>query len=592
MNMKISKQVCILLGIFVFLALFPLNIQKVDATTLTVTRTFQSLTSDGTLNRWSATESYADIWSATSGSVFNVSSQINVGQYALFQIYRAFLPFDTSSLPDACNITSVNLSLYLVANSSTQDFNVTVQNGQPTYPHLPLVVGDYYKGFYSGAGGSRNTSTITALNYWNVTLNSTGIAWIDVDGTSKLCLRSDRDIAGIEPSTYEFIVFYSTEKGASYAPILYVTYETEGYRYIVHGPYYESGAVAPCLVNITLAVQNMASNSTFLNGTDGSADTLTFEIEQRGISLVWNISLPTFNESRIFTLTDATFEEIYVYIPNSGEVYNLYLVNIFDLAGLTDATVETQINVAGFTRTVERHNLDVSNPMPFYLSWAHSYGLKITSNQGSYTWQITPTSEQTITKIAEKGMFPITLPGQNLTVLAGRMNDTWIQVNYTDAESLTSWVNVIIKHRLTGGTWLTDYSFNQTGHTVQVNWYSADSDTDYRVIVQAMRNGTQIEHTAFCQALAATSNPWDNAFTDLFDDLPFPAKNLVGIAIVFFFAGIFSVADRVLGAFMVVIVAALMTYIGMLDLSWTLIGTVMFIVVLAGIEESKQRQHQ
>jgi len=566
-----------------FLANF--SFKEAKATPITVTRTFSALASDGQLLNYGS--SYSSKHDTMFGYVAADDVYGLVGQEKVIDYYirRQCEFFDTSVLYGK-NLTSATLKLYIEADFSTTDFNMTIQYA---IIDAPLTDMDYWYRWFLGDYGSANTTTISGVGYWNIAFSNLSI--IDLDGITTLGLRSSRDINSDVPTGDEAIRFYAAEQGSAYAPVLSVTYETEGYHYIVHGPYYENGAVANAFVNLTLQIENMDSNSTYLNGTDGVIDTLDFQVEQRGIAFTWNISALTLNETRMYYLTSATFEEIYIYIPDAGETYNLYLINIFDFAGLSNATVETQINVGGYTRTVERQELDVSNPMPFYLSWAHHYGLKISSDQGSYTWNIAPTSEQTINKVAEKGMFPISIPGLDVTVQAGWMNSTHIQANYTDSESLTTWINVIFRHRITGGTWTDDYSLNQTGNTVQVNWYSADDETDYRVLVQAMRNGTETNSTIFLPHPAATSNPWDNAFTDLFDDLPFPAKNLIGIAIVFFFAGIFSVADRVLGVFVVVIVAGIMTYIGMLDISWTLVGTTAFIVVLAGIEESKRRQH-
>jgi hypothetical protein len=433
-----------------FLANF--GFKEAKATPITVTRTFQSLTSDGSISRISAgAETYADIWNMASGEVDAETSQMNVGQFGLVgaEIYRAFLPFDTSPLPDACNITSVDLSVRLAVNYSTKDFNVTVQSGAPNHPELPLQSGDYSKAFYSGAGGSRNTSTITAMNYWNITLNSTGLAWIDVDGTTKLCLRDDRDISGIEPTTYEFVAFYSAEMGASYSPILYVTYETEGYHYIVHGPYYENGAVANAFVNITLQIENMASNSTYLNGTDGVADTLDFQVEQRGVFFTWNISSAASNYTRTFYLTSATFEEIYIFIPNtSEEAAYLYTFSLASFGvDLNGSYIESILNVAGENRIVERQKADALNTIPFWFVWARHYSLRFVCSLGSYTWaDFIALSETSQNLIVSRSMFPITIDQFTLYASAVRMNSTWIQVNYTNPLNSTSWVYIAIKH--------------------------------------------------------------------------------------------------------------------------------------------------
>jgi len=575
--------------ILVFIAsIMPLNIQKVDATTLTVSRTFQSLTSDGMISRYDVgAETYADIWNAASGSVDDAISQINVGQWDLLEIYRAFIPFDTSSLPDACNITSVDLSIRLAVNLSSQDFNVTVQSGMPNHPELPLQSGDYNKAFYSGAGGSRNTSTITTMNYWNITLNSTGLGWIDVDGTTKLCLRSSRDIAGIEPTTYEFIDFYSAETGASSAPILYVTYETEGYRYIVHGPYYESGAIAPCLVNITLAVQNMASNSTFLNGTDGSADTVTFEVEQKGVSLSWNISSSGYNYTRMIRLTDATFEEHYIFVVDPVEVANIYSFNFVDLVGVTDGYFETRITFNGSSVVLERQIADVFSSKPFWLTWNHHYDVRLICDSGSRTWTDQVALEQyTWTFAINAGTFPTTLPGMNLTIQHERKNHTYIQVNYSDALSLTSWVNVIFRHKL-HGNYVTDYTVNETGNSVMVNWYSAEQDNGYHVTVQYYRNGTLENASLFVNQLPSDDLLFEGQL-DLLGLFPFDSRQLVGIFVLFIIGTIFTYEDVVLGGFTILILASLLNLWGFLSVGWTLIGVGFIIVFLAALANVKR----
>jgi hypothetical protein len=569
-----------------FLAGF--SFKEAKATTLTISRTFQSLTSDGMISRYDiGPETYTDIWNAASGNVDDAVSQINVGQWDLLEIYRAFIPFDTSPLPDNCTVTSIDVSIRLAVNLSSQDFNVTVQNGMPNHPELPLQSGDYSKAFYSGAGGSRNTSTITTMNYWNITLNSTGLGWIDVDGTTKFCLRSNREISGIEPATYEFITFYSAEMGASYAPILYVTYETEGYRYIVHGPYSENGTVANAFVNITFSIQNMDSNSTYLNGTDGVVDTLDFQVEQKGVSFTWNISASGYNYTRIVMLKSDTFEEIYIFIPNSAEVANIYYFNFIDLVGVTNGYLETRITFNGSSTIVERQKADVYSLKPFWLTWNHHYDVRLVCDQGSYTWSDQVATEPyTWTFAVNSGMFPVTLPGMNLTIYAERKNHTYIQVNYSDAESLTSWVNVAFKHKL-NGVYVTDYSLNQTGNSVQVNWYSADEDFGYRILVQYYRNGTTESGYLFVNQLPSDALVFEGQL-DLLGLFPFDSRQLIGIFILFIIGTIFTYEDVVIGGFTILILAAFLNLIGFLAIGWTLIGVGFIIVFLAALANAKR----
>ena len=77
---------------------------------------------------------------------------------------------------------------------------MVVQNGQPTYPHDPAVVGDYDKSFYSGDGGRLDTSLVpiggSGLDNVPLILNLSGRSWINLGGITKLVFRSLGDING------------------------------------------------------------------------------------------------------------------------------------------------------------------------------------------------------------------------------------------------------------------------------------------------------------------------------------------------------------------------------------------------------------
>ena len=133
-----------------------------------------------------------------------------------YEIDRGLLFFDTSSIPAGATITSAKISLYYLQkwikgtdhhNSSPYwtyttgtDFDVVIQDGQPNYPRNPVVNSDYYYANYKNNGGQINTADITDVGYYDITLNSNGLAWINKGGITKLSLRSSRDIANIAPS--------------------------------------------------------------------------------------------------------------------------------------------------------------------------------------------------------------------------------------------------------------------------------------------------------------------------------------------------------------------------------------------------------
>lgn len=156
---------------------------------------------------------YSTVWAGTTAETAVPGGTGYIGQnwngYD-YSEWRAYAAFDTSSIPDTAVITSATLKIYGYQDASTTDFYITVQNGQPTYPHAPVVVGDYNKAYYSGDGGSLTTVGFSTSGYNSITLNADGMSWISLTGVTKFCLRSSRDISGAAPSGNEFVAFGST----------------------------------------------------------------------------------------------------------------------------------------------------------------------------------------------------------------------------------------------------------------------------------------------------------------------------------------------------------------------------------------------
>jgi len=85
---------------------------------------------------------------------------------------------------------------------------------------------DFYYLYYSGNGGSVNTNGLSFDKYTNISLNTTGISWIQKGPGAKtrLALISSRDINKIAPSGDESIPFGTSERGSGYKPKLVVHY--------------------------------------------------------------------------------------------------------------------------------------------------------------------------------------------------------------------------------------------------------------------------------------------------------------------------------------------------------------------------------
>jgi hypothetical protein len=141
---------------------------------------------------------------------------------------RGALFFDTSALGSSVTITAADLKLYGYTDASSTSFNLTLQTGGATYPHDPLVAGDYNKANYSSSGGTFDTTAGFSNSAYNtLSLDATGLTWISKTGTTKFVLRSSRDIAGTAPTGNEYVGYWTYEKGSGYWPQLVVTFTAD-----------------------------------------------------------------------------------------------------------------------------------------------------------------------------------------------------------------------------------------------------------------------------------------------------------------------------------------------------------------------------
>jgi len=145
----------------------------------------------------------ADSWAGYIGQLDSVSPEAS-----RYKVYRRFVGFDTSGLPDNALIQSAYITLKITYDYSTTDFDIIIKNGQPTYPHDSPVLEDFDISHYSDNGGSINTSGISSL--FEIDLNSVGLGWINKTGITKFALISSRDVNITPPTGEERIAISST----------------------------------------------------------------------------------------------------------------------------------------------------------------------------------------------------------------------------------------------------------------------------------------------------------------------------------------------------------------------------------------------
>ena len=180
-------------------------------------------TSDGFIYGTSTTYSTARAGSNSSNTALEYLTLGQVYSAPNYLVYRAYLAFDTSGLPDDALIEQVNLSLKVKTNASTTDFDVAIYQANWTAP----LGGDARESNYDLAGTldgvwKATADITTGQRYTSANLDTT---YPSKTGTTKYMLKSSRDVAGNTPTGNEYIDVYSADRtGAGDDPILQITY--------------------------------------------------------------------------------------------------------------------------------------------------------------------------------------------------------------------------------------------------------------------------------------------------------------------------------------------------------------------------------
>ena len=152
---------------------------------------------------------------------------LRIGQMyeTYYHFNRAEIPFDTSAL-EGEEIISAELKLYGHTDYSDTDFDITVVEYTG---NVPITNSDSdFVAFGSTSGGALNTSGFSTTGYNSITLNATGLGWINKTGTTVFGLRSSRDIGSNAPSGDEWVLVYSAnESDSGKRPKLVIVYEDD-----------------------------------------------------------------------------------------------------------------------------------------------------------------------------------------------------------------------------------------------------------------------------------------------------------------------------------------------------------------------------
>jgi len=144
-----------------------------------------------------------------------------------FWIYRGFLMFDTSLIPQNMRVVKAHLMIYVFNKYANYlpYTKIQVTKGNQSDPIIPT---DY--GAQLGVNeilGEANILDMTAGQYNSIPLNHFGLNFINPTGITRLCLRGEMDVKDIPSiAVYaNYISFYSAQKGDGFQPRLIIQLE-------------------------------------------------------------------------------------------------------------------------------------------------------------------------------------------------------------------------------------------------------------------------------------------------------------------------------------------------------------------------------
>ena len=141
-------------------------------------------------------------------------------------IYRGFLFFDTSPVPDDCQLTRAVLHIYSKCTGDLDDCQLYILAGTAEYPHEPLVPEDYAlpDEALPVCAHVDVGSWTDKLAYRTVELENPA-AVVNTNGITKLCLLERRDFENAlppDPRNENELKLYSFEEGEGFQPYLEV----------------------------------------------------------------------------------------------------------------------------------------------------------------------------------------------------------------------------------------------------------------------------------------------------------------------------------------------------------------------------------
>jgi len=351
---------------------------------------------------------------------------------------------------------------------------------------------------------------------------------------------------------------------------LSVTVEWTDYEYTFHGLYGENGTRTGA-VNVTVYLPSEVATIE----VDGNRTELWSEKPE-----AFAFNLPGGGTRYIYIHGGGG--EVYLFAPDGD--YAVYSFEVRDYTGAAEALyLESLRSVNGTKMMVERMKVyETINQVPLTLTQSRIYTLQARLPDGSvyrfgdFIPGVQETPVLAITEIGFSGQAQ--LPSRYVAVEAVRPDPGLVRVNYRDDLNQTTLVVVTVK--LMNGTAV--WSDSSAGPVLQFNWWGAVDGADYVVWVAVDHAG--LGELSYSWALAGAA-PGFQSPPDLgvFGEWPVSATGALAAFLIFVVAGAFSAVSAPVGIFAAAATAAILAYLGWLDVSYTVLGVTVAMAVILGV---------
>jgi hypothetical protein len=243
-----------------------------------------------------------------------------------FSVYRGYLLFDTSNIPDNAVVTNVTLSLNITIDNSINDFNISIYD----YNWQSPITTANRQTNYDATGSIFDSLLISTIGiitdvYYNKSdLNTT---WVNLTGNTYYQLRGDNDVNGFSPNDSEYVSIESAEVTGG-EPILYVEYSL---------PYPDVSILYPTATNYNVNVSELnystsADNCWYsldngaTNSTTQVANTNWTGLTSTEGSNTWRVycndSSNNINDTESVTFNkDTTYPDVSFLFPTSDAIW-------------------------------------------------------------------------------------------------------------------------------------------------------------------------------------------------------------------------------------------------------------------------------